>query len=57
MVGFVGPAAGQFLRKEAGKLVGKETYKRVRKVAGSLIGFVFIGPQDGKFGRLYDSHD
>jgi len=29
MVGFIGPAAGQFVGKEAGKLVGKEDFLSV----------------------------
>ena len=41
MFGFIGPAAGQFAGKEACKLVSK--------VAGNLIGFVFIGSASGKF--------
>ena len=41
MVGIIGPANGQFVGKEACKLVSKE--------AGNLIGFVFIGPAAGKF--------
>jgi len=40
MVGFIGPAAGQFIGKEACKLVSK--------APGNLIGFVFIGPATGK---------
>jgi len=46
MVGFIGPAAGQFVGNEAGKLSVKQPENF--SVAGKLIGFVFIGPAAGK---------
>jgi len=48
MIGFIGPAAGQFVGKEAGNLFGKEVGKLVIKVTGNMIGFVFNWPAAGK---------
>ena len=46
MVGFIGPAAGQFVGKEAGRLSVKQPENL--SVAGNMIGFVFNGPAAGK---------
>ena len=46
IVGFIGPAAGQFVGKEAGILSVKQPENL--SVAGNMIGFIFNGPAAGE---------
>jgi len=46
MVGFIGPAAGQFVGKEAGRLSEKQPENL--SVAVNMIGFIFNGPAAGE---------
>jgi len=47
MVGFIGPAVGQFVGKEAGRLSVKQP--KNLSVSGNMIGFVFNRPATGEW--------